>query len=168
MNIVTGPARVTQLIKDCITAEMNENGILHDVNSFIPSYRFDEEIEEPLIGLFEQETTPVESGTLSHKIKLRTPFEFICVVYDDEDKEQSEIKGKKLAGRVAASIAKNFNRTDGEGNSVPILKPILETIYPVGTVNVVDKSEEAVATSVRIVIEYYVDWLICYKQNLGE
>ena len=45
MNIVDGPAKVTQLIKDCITLEMVEDGILEDVNTFIPSYRFDEEIE---------------------------------------------------------------------------------------------------------------------------
>ena len=163
MNIIEGPAKVTQLMKDCITAEMVPGGILEDVNSFIPSYRFDEEIEEPCIGLFEQETTPVVDGTLSHKIELQTPFEFVCVVYDDEDIEQSEIKGKELAGRVAASIARNFRRIDSEGHRVPILKPTIEAIYPVGTVEVQDKGEEAVATSIRIVINYYVDWLVCMK-----
>lgn len=167
MNIVTGPAKVTQLIKDCITAEMVEDGILEDVKSFVPSYRFEDEIEEPFIGLFEHETTPVVSGTLSHKIELQTTFEFFCVVYDDSDIEQSEIKGKELAGKVAASIAKNFKRKDKQGNEVPVLSPTIEAIYPVGTVEVVDKSEEAVATSIRIRINYYVDWLICYKQYLN-
>ena len=165
MNIIEGPAKVTQLMKDCITAEMVPGGILEDVNSFIPSYRFDEEIEEPCIGLFEQETTPVVDGTLSHKIELQTPFEFICIVYDDENIEQSEIKGKELAGRVAASIARNFRRIDKEGNRVPILKPTIEAIYPVGTVEIQDKGEEAVATSIRIIINYYVDWLVCMKQG---
>lgn len=163
MNIIEGPAKVTQLMKDCITSEMVEGGLLQEVNTFVPSYKFDEEIEEPAIGLFEQETTPVIDGTLSHKIELQTPFEFICIVYDDEDIEQSEMKGKELAGRVAASIARNFRRVDSEGNRVPILKPTIEAIYPVGTVEVQDKGEEAVATSVRIRINYYVDWLVCMK-----
>ena len=161
MNIVDGPAKVTQLIKDCITLEMVQDGILEDVNTFIPSYRFDEEIEEPCIGLFEQETTPIEDGTLSHKIEMQTIFEFICIYYDDEDIEQSEIKGKELAGKVAASIAKNFRRVDSQGNTVPVKKPVLEGFYPAGTVEVQDKGEEAVATSVRIRINYYVDWLSC-------
>ena len=165
MNIIEGPAYVTQLMKECITAEMVEDGLLEDVNTFIPSYRFDEEIEEPAIGLFEHETTPVMEGTLSHKIEMQTPFEFVCIVYDDEDIEQSEIKGKNLAGRVAASIAKNFTRVTVEGHSVPILKPVIETMYPVGTVEVQGKSDEAVATSVRIRINYYVDWLICMKNQ---
>ena len=165
MNIVEGPVKVTQLIKKCITDEMVEGGLLEDVNTFIPSYRFDDEIEEPAIGLFEQETTPVTDGTLSNKIEFTTPFEFICIVYDDEDMEQSEIKGKELAGRVAASIARNFTRKDNEGNNVSIKKPVIEAISPVGTVSVQDKSEEAVATSIRIKINYYVDWLICRRKT---
>lgn len=165
MNIIDGPAKVTQLMKDCIAAEMVDDGFLEDVNTFIPSYRFDEEIEEPCIGLFEHETTPVIDGTLSAKIELQTPFEFICIVYDDADIEQSEIKGKDLAGRVAASIAKNFQRTDKDGNKIPVKKPVIEAIYPVGTVEVQDKGEEAVATSVRIRINYYVNWLICMKNQ---
>jgi len=165
MNIVEGPARVTQLMKDCITAEMTEGGLLEDVNTFIPSYKFNEEIEEPAIGIFEQETVPVVSGTLSKKIELQTPFEFICIVYDDEDIEQSEIKGKNLACRVAASIAKNFTRITIDGKTVPILKPTIESIYPVGTVEVQDKGEEAVATSIRIRINYYVDWLVCMRNQ---
>jgi len=165
MNIVEGPARVTQLMKDCITAEMTEGGLLEDVNTFIPSYKFNEEIEEPAIGIFEQETVPVVSGTLSKKIELQTPFEFICIVYDDEDIEQSEIKGKNLACRVAASIAKNFTRITIDGKTVPILKPTIEAIYPVGTVEVQDKGEEAIATSIRIRINYYVDWLVCMRNQ---
>ena len=163
MNIIEGPAYVTQMMKECINAEMVQGGILEDVNTFIPSYRFNEEIEEPAIGLYEHETVP--DGTLSHKIELQTPFEFVCIVYDDEDIEQSEIKGKNLAGRVAASIAKNFTRVTVEGHSVPIKKPVIEAMYPVGTVEVQGKSDEAVATSVRIRINYNVDWLICMKNQ---
>lgn len=165
MNIIEGPAYVTQMMKECINAEMVQGGILEDVNTFIPSYRFNEEIEEPAIGLYEHETVPVLDGTLSHKIELQTPFEFVCIVYDDEDIEQSEIKGKNLAGRVAASIAKNFTRITIDGNRVPVLKPRIEAIYPVGTVEVQGKSDEAVATSVRILINYYIDWLVCMNQG---
>ena len=61
------------------------------------------------------------------------------------------------------TIAKNFTRkVDGE--TISILKPSIEAIYPIGTVDVQDKGEEAVATSIRIVISYYVDWMICYRQ----
>lgn len=165
MNIVDGPAKVTQLIKNCITSEMVEDGLLEEVNQFVPSYRFDEEVEEPFIGLFEHETTPAINGTLSHKIEMQTPFEFICIVYDDEDLEKSEIKGKTLACKVAASIAKNFTRVTVNGEVIPVLKPVLESIQPIGLVEVVDKSDTAVATSVRISIHYYIDWMACYKKN---
>ena len=166
MNIVEGPAKVTQLIKDCINAERGEGGLLEEVVSFMPSYQFDDEIEEPFIGLFEQETTPVVDGTLSHKIELQTPFEFICIVYDDEDMEQSEIKGKKLACKVAATIARHFKRkVDDE--TLPIKKIVLDTIYTAGTADVEGKADRAVVTSIRISVNYYVDWMICYKNNLN-
>lgn len=168
LNIVKGPEAITTLVKKCITNEMNSEGLLSDVETFVPSYRLDEKFEEPCVWLFEQETTIADgrSGTLSHKLLLQTPFEFVCVVYDGEDIEQSEIKGKNLAGRVAASIARNFSRIDGAKNFIAA-KPKLEAIYPVGQVQIEDKDEKAVATSVRIIFEYYVDWAICckYKNN---
>lgn len=168
LNIVKGPEAVTKLVKKCITKEMTEDGLLHDVETFVPSYRLDEKFEEPAIWLFEQETTIKDgkNGALSHQLLLQTPFEFVCVVYDEDDIEQSEIKGKNLAGRVAASIAKNFSRKN-EDNEWIATKPVLEAIYPVGTVAVDEKDEKAVATSVRIIFEYYVDWKICCKQNFS-
>ena len=165
MNIIEGPALVTQLMKNCITAEMVEDGILEDVNTFIPSYQFDKDLIEPCIGIFEHETTPVVDGTLSHKIELETPYEFICIVFDDEDIEQSEIKGKDLAGRVAASIAKNFKRVTVDDKQISVKAPIIEAMYPVGTVEIQDKGVEAVATSIRIKVNYYVDWMACMKSQ---
>ena len=165
MNIVDGPAKVTKLVKQCIQLELDD-GILSDVITFVPSYNFDGEIEEPAIGLFEHETTPVVTGTLSRQIELQTPFEFICIVYDDEDIEKAEIKSKELAGKVAAAIARNFQR-ELDGEIIPMLKPVLNSINPVGTVTVEGKSDLAVATSVRITINYYVDWLICRQRGEG-
>lgn len=164
LNIVKGPEAITRLVKKCITNEMTSEGLLSDVETFVPSYRLDDKMEEPCIWLFEQETTIADgkSGTLSHKILLQTPFEFVCVVYDEDDIEQSEIKGKNLAGRVAASIARNFTRLN-EDNEYIAAKPKLEAIYPVGQVQIQDKDDKAVATSVRIIFEYYVDWAICCK-----
>lgn len=166
MNIVEGSAAVSQILKRCIRDEMCEGGLLEEVNTFIPSYRNEEVIDEPAIWMYEDVTTVVEGeGRLSKQVQLRTPFEFVCLVYDEDDLEQSELKGKELAGKVAASIGKNFRRLDDNGNQINS-KPILEGFYPMGAVDINEQSDEVVLTSVRIIIEYTVNWVIsCMNTN---
>ena len=155
--ITEGPAAVTQMVKDCIREEMQTEGLLSDVVTFVPAYLYEEEYEEPVIWIYEHETTGVDgNGTLFHKQLLQTPFEFFCVVYD-EDLEQSEILGKDLATRVAAAIKKNIMR-NGEDDSYIFDKVLFDHLYPSGTVDVVEKADRAVTTSIKITIQYYVDW----------
>ena len=168
MNIITSQEVITKRIKECITSEMNPNGLLYDVETFVPSYRMEEEMEEPLIWLFEHPTTTAndKTGALSQKLYLQTPYEFVCVVYDEDDIEESEMLGKNLASRVAASIAKNHIKL----NEDRIIKKIeFETLYPVGEVEIRNKSDEAPATSVRIIAKYWIDWMnCCRKKNNNE
>ncbi|MBE6505638.1 MAG: hypothetical protein E7Z73_07870 [Methanobrevibacter millerae] len=165
MNIISSQELITTRIKECITSEMTPEGLLSDVETFIPSYRMEEEMEEPLIWLFEHPTTIAneKSGALSQKLYLQTPYEFVCVVYDEDDIEESEMKGKNLASRVAASIAKNHIKL----NSDRIISKIeFETLYPVGEVSIRNKSDKAPATSVRIIAKYYIDWMNCCKRKI--
>jgi len=169
MNIIEGLAAVSQIVKRCIRDEMVENGLLEEVNTFITSHRNDDPIEEPAIWLHEYETTVVDGdGRLSKQIKLQTPFEFVCLVYDEDDLEKSELKGKELAGKVAAAIGKNFKRVDDKGNQI-ISKPILEGFYPYDAVDINEQSDSVVVTAVRITIEYTVNWIIsCVNTNIND
>lgn len=165
LNIIEGPEAVTRMVKQCITKELAEDGILSDVEMFIPSYRSDEEIEEPCIWLFEQETTIASGkGTLSSKLELQTPFEFYCIVYDEDDIEQSEIKGKNLASRIAACIAKNHIRLIND-YQIQGLRPVFEELTPVGFVEDEELGEKVPITKLRINFIYNVDWKICCQFN---
>lgn len=164
LNIVEGPEAVTRMVKQCITKELTPEGLLSDVETFVPSYRSDDEIEEPCIWLFEQETTSASGkGTLSDKLELQTPFDFYCIVYDEDDIEQSEIKGKNLAARIAACIAKNHNRVLKEDTMIQGLKPVFESLSPVGFIEDEDLGEKVPITKLRINFTYYVDWKICCR-----
>lgn len=167
MNIISSQEIITTRIKECINAEMNPDGLLADVETFIPSYRMEEEMEEPCIWLFEHPTTLADDkvGALSQKLKLQTPYEFVCVVYDEEDIEQSEMLGKNLASRVAASIAKNSKQLN-EDRLISKIK--FDALYPVGEVTIQNKSDKAPATSVRIIVQYYIDWMNCCRKNNNE
>lgn len=166
MDMVSGLAAVSQIVKRCIRTEMEEGGILEDVETFIPAYRKDEDVIEPAIWLYEHETSVIDdTGRLSKQVKLRTPFEFACLVYDEDDLEESELKGKELAGKVAVAIGRNWNRADDDGNQINA-KPVLEGFYPYGAVSINEASDSAVVTSVIINIEYIVNWVIsCTDTN---
>lgn len=161
MNIVDSASKITELIKKCVTDEMKPDGLLSDVETFIPSYRLDEPMDLPAVWLFEHPTIPSDKkGGLSHLSYLKTPFEFVCLIYD-EDIEESEIKGKNLAFRVGASILKNGLRiTDNERvfNNIKF-----KAAYPVGDVQIEGKTNQTPATSIIFEIEYIVDWLKCQR-----
>lgn len=167
MNIISSQELITTRIKECIRSEMTPEGLLSDVETFIPSYRMEEEMEEPLIWLFEHPTTIAndKSGALSQKMYLQTPYEFVCLVYDEDDIEESEMKGKNLASRVSASILKNYLKIDSDRI---ISKIEFETLYPVGEVSIRNKSDKAPATSVRIIAKYWIDWMNCCKRKNNE
>ena len=167
LDFIEGPAEVTRMIKKCITSEMTPDGLLSDVETFVPSYRMDEILDEPLIWLFEHETTSAEgkSGSLSGKLLLATPYEFVCVVYDDDDIEEAEIDSKKLACRIAVCVGNNLRRLN-ENKDIVLNNIKFDALYPVGTVSVQGKSEKAPATSIRLIVEYYVDWSMCCKKKI--
>ena len=165
MNIIDSQELVTIRIKECIYSEMHSGGLLHDVETFIPSYRMDEPMEEPCVWLFEHPTTVADDkkGLLGGELYLQTPFEFVCIVYDDDDIEQSEMAGKNLASRVTLSIIKNIIKLNKDG---AIKKIDFDTLYPVGEITIKNKSNKAPATSIRIIVKYYIDWMKCCKERI--
>ena len=57
-------------------------------------------IEEPAIWIVQHPTIAEEKVNLSQKLRLRSPFEFVCIEYDN-DPEIAEIKSQNLATRCA-------------------------------------------------------------------
>ncbi len=167
MNIVESSSVISEKIKDCIRSEMNPNGLLSDVKTFIPSYRMNEKMKEPCIWLFEHPTIPVDGkkAPLSKSLYLATPFEFVCVVYD-KDIETAEMKGKNLASRVAACIQKHALKLhDGER---VIDNIVFKTFYPAGEVQIENKSEKTPATSIVFEARFWIDWLKCCRTQQNQ
>ena len=96
---------------------------------------------------------------------MSVPFEFVCVEYSD-DLEEAEILGISLASRVGSSLMKNFNKIKVDNNMPDRFfhKLEYETLYPVGEVTVVGKSERIPATSIIFNFVYIVDWLKCNRK----
>lgn len=163
MNLVESVSEISEKIKECIKNEICENGLLSDVETFIPSYRMDEPMDIPAVWLFEHPTTEIvqKQGKLSSKIYLQTPFEFVCLVYED-DLEEAERLGKDLASRVGSSIMKHGLKLKN-GERI-IHNIVFKSLYPVGEVQIEGKTKKTPATSIVFEIRYYVDWLKCKKR----
>lgn len=166
MNIVESFEQVNGSVKAYILAEMEPGGLLEDVETFIKSRKDEGTIETPCVWLYKHPTVSYDKskGKLSNQNKVVTPFEFVCIDYED-DLEDAEELIENLVGRVGASIQKNFNKIRFNDKSPARLFVNVEfnSINPEGEVEIRGKAERVPAASIILDFVYYIDWLKCNR-----
>jgi hypothetical protein len=164
MNIVDSFESIYAIMTGCIEKEMVQDGILSDVETFIPIFHNESTVEEPVIWMTQHPTHAEKQADISRQVELITPFEFDCAVYKSE-LEEAELASQNLATRVILAITKNFTCVQKEVVGRRIIKKIgLETYYPVGTVEIKGKSDRVPATGVVLNVIHVVNWVVCCKQ----
>ena len=164
VSIVSGFENLHLIMKGCIDSEMVTDGLLDDVETFIPVYTGEKNLPEPLIWMYQLETTPVRNPDLSQTMELQTPFQFNCAVYEPEI-EDSNISCQNLACRVVLSILKNWQTIQagllpGERMIVQIK---FDRYYPLGTIEVNGKSERLPVIGVRLDVIHRINWKLCCR-----
>ena len=174
VNFTDGLERVTQIMRGCIQKEIGDDGLLGDVETFIPIYHHETKVEEPCIWMTQHPTTCERQADISRTMDLITPFEFDCVVYED-DLEDSEYASQNLTTRVILSIVRNYQIVQMELFQKRIIKNItLDTYYSVGEIQIQGKSDRVPATGVILNVTYPVNWKMCCKElnnnndNIGD
>ena len=168
-NIVVGMETLQTILAGCITTEMTPNGLLEDVATFKKIYLEEEHIDEPFIWMYQHETRPGRQADISRTMELTTPFQFNCAVYEPELEDANE-STMNLATRVILAVQKNWQTIQNQelpGQRL-IRNITLETFYPLGTVDVNNKSERLPVIAVVLNVNHIIDWRLCCKQNLGE
>lgn len=168
-NIIDGFEQIQQIMINCIKIEMEkEDGLLSDVETFIPIYYEEKGVEEPCIWMTQHPTTASRQADISQTMELVTPFEFDCVVYESE-LEDSVTASQNLTNRVILAILRNYLQVQSEiTEGKRLIRTItLETYYPVGEVNIQGKSDRVPATGVILNVNHIVNWKLCCKQ-IGE
>ena len=163
VNIISGFENLYKIMKGSITAEMTSGGLLEDVETFIPVYLEEEHVEEPVIWMYQLETTPLKGADLSRTMDLTTPFQFNCAIYES-DIEDANTNTQNLACRVVLSILKNWQTVQNDLN-LPrhILNITLDRYYPLGTIQVNGKSERLPVIGVRLNVNHRINWLQCCR-----
>ena len=163
-NIVDGFEQIKEVMMACIEVEMQEGGLLEDVETFISTYHEDGELEEPVVWMTQLPTTADKQADISQTIDLITPFQFSCAVYESEI-EESESAGQNLTNRVILAILRNYLTQQAVICGKRLIKKIeLETYYPVGEVEVAGKSESVPVTAVVLNVIHTVNWTLCCKE----
>ena len=168
-NIVVGMETLQTILAGCIEAEMTPNGLLGDVQTFKRIYLEEEHIDEPFIWMYQHETRPNRQADISRTMELTTPFQFNCAVYEPELEDANE-STMNLATRVILAVQRNWQTVQNQelpGQRL-IRNITLETFYPLGTVDVNNKSERLPVIAVVLNVNHIIDWRLCCKQNLGE
>ena len=168
-NIVVGMETLQTILAGCIEAEMTEDGLLSDVQTFKRIYLEEEHIDEPFIWMYQHETRPNRQADISRTMELTTPFQFNCAVYEPELEDANE-STMNLATRVILSVQRNWQTIQNQelpGQRL-IRNITLETFYPLGTVDVNNKSERLPVVAAVLNVNHIIDWRLCCKQQLGE
>ena len=167
VNIQTGLENVQLIMKTCIESEICENGLLEDVESFFTIYNDEDHVEEPVIWMYQHETRAGRQADISNTMDLTIPFQFNCSVYEPE-LEDANTATQNLATRVILAILRNWQTVQAEIMQGRLIKNItLETFYPLGTIDVNNKSERLPVIGVLLNVNVVVNWKMCCK-NLGD
>lgn len=166
LTIEEGLSAPARIVKAYLTTEQVEDGLLEDVETIISSIKSDTPVDPPTVWIHEHPTMVEEEGSinLSQTQFLMTPFEFICVEYD-EDPEVAASKAKNLATRVGASILKHFNRVKTLPDDPDrMFKSVrFNTFIPDGEVSIEGKSESVPACGLILDFVYPIQWMYCTK-----
>lgn len=165
VNILTGFEKINTIINGCITAEMVENGILEDVETFVNTYFNEGNVDEPVVWITQHPTTVEKGADIGQTLLLKTPFEFDCGVYE-VDLEDANTSSQNLCNRVILSILKNWQTvqsTETPGNRM-IRNITLDRYSPMGYVQVKGKSDKVPITGVILNVYHVVNWQQCCRQ----
>ena len=163
-NILIGFEAIQNIMKGCIEAEMTPDGLLRDVETFVPVFLDEANIEEPCVWMFQHATIPTRDADISHTMDLQTPFEFDCAVYES-DIEDAVTSSQNLCNRVILSILKNFLSVQSTVlNGRRVIRNItLDTYSPVGELTITGKSDKVPVTGVVLNVTHTVNWTMCCR-----
>ena len=165
VNILTGFEKINDIMQQCITDEINQNGLLSDVETFINTYFNEGQVDEPVVWITQHPTTVQKNADISKTLLLKTPFEFDCGVYEREI-EDANTSSQNLCNRVILSILKNWQTVQNE--LLPGQRMIrnieLETYSPMGYVPVTGKSDKVPITGVILNVYHVINWQQCCRQ----
>ena len=156
---------IEDYIRSCLSNELGENGLLHDVKSYKSIYRDDLTVNTPAVWLYMDTWQPVEEHIINRantRIDLVFPVEVACITHK-KTLEKSDKQATSIQARVIESFIRNWKRVIDEKYHIICTGFRLIEGYTDGNLPSVNQRDSVIIKGV--LIEFYIsmDWMRCIR-----
>lgn len=179
LDMTTPLELIPRKFEEWIHKEICEDGLLEEVERFIPTYRSHLEIDGTTVWVYKQDWTTSEDQTMSLGTNTTTvidyPFE-VAIVVQRPDIRRADKKAIQLQSKVITSIMKNYypnifrdlqeDPREAQGTLHGVIENItVDTGYNDGSLEAINQEEDVVIKGVLFTLRVSIDWMECVRQK---
>ena len=156
---------ITDYIKSCLSNELGENGLLHDVKSYKSIYRDNLTINTPAVWLYMETWQPVEEHIINRmntRIEISFPVEVACITHK-KTLEKSDAQATSIQARVIESFIRNWKRKISDEHNITCNGFRIVEGYTDGNLPVTSQRETVTIKGVLIEFKFTFDWMRCIR-----
>lgn len=139
--------------------ELEGNGILSDVNTFLTSANNKEHIDAPVIWI-EKETITSSYAQHSDSSLIDIPVNIVCCAEVEDDFQTAENASMNLASRCITSLFRNVKKPADLGKHITLRGFTIQSIDPNGTFEIINKTTLLPATRLQLTFHISLNWMI--------
>lgn len=154
---------IEDYIRGCLSKELGEDGLLHDVKSYKSIYRDDLTIITPAVWLYMNTWQPLQEHIVNRgntRIDMNFPVEVACIS-NRKTLEKSDRQATSIQARVIESFIKNWKRKLDEKNNIICNGFQIVVGYTDGNLPVLNQQDTVVIKGVLVEFHISFDWMRC-------
>lgn len=161
---------VYNVINYWITNQMTPDGLLHDVEMYIPSSGMYDHLDAPFIWIEKTEITTTTAISHSNAMALQVPVSIVCCAEIIDTLQEAEQYSQNIASRVISSLIFHTTRIRPCGNNLKIRSFKVNRIYPnsnpTNTFEIRNQTMMVCACRIDVLFVFEVDWMV-YEDEKG-
>lgn len=160
---------IENYIKECISLEITNNGLLSDINEFKTIFKDIRKIDTPSLWLEIQDITTDKEQLLGYdtRVNLKVPF-IIAVICHKPDIYKADHQASDIQARIIETYVKHFKKQINKELGVYCLGFELKRILNDGRLNVSNKQPTAIVKAVEFELIFQINWIKCLNKDNTE
>lgn len=179
IDMLTPLELIPEKFSDWISREICEDGLLEEVERFIPTFRSHFEVDGTTVWIYKQDwrilDTEINSLGTSTSTVIEYPFE-VAVIVQRPDIRRADKKALQLQSKVISSVMKNYypnifrelqeDPREAQGTLHGVIEKItVDTGYNDGSLEAINQEEDVVIKGVLFTLRVCIDWMECIRQK---
>lgn len=160
MNLISPLEMIYETITWLIKQEIQQDGLLSDVEMFLSEANTKDHIRAPLVWFDKQAITDEDLYDSEHST-LSVPFNIVCAVDIVNDIEYAERETLNFASRCVTSLYRNFLKAHPTySDYVEIVSLDVTMVDPNGTFQIMNKTKLMPAARLEVTCRVQVNWML--------